>query len=156
MMTLPNQLTPHFTASEFGIRDVNAMHPDHWGNLKMLARLLEHVRAICGHQPITITSGYRAGDPKQHGTGSAADFAVHSVGCAPVVRRIREAMDAGEMPVFGQIIAYPYERFHVHLSLANRHSGRTNEILVCVRKLPTEQYRAWDGRSELPRNRNPE
>lgn len=147
------QLTPHFHAAEFAA-DPREMPAEHWANLTMLARLLEHVRAICGNNPILVTSGYRRGDPKQHGTGSAADFAVQSIGCAEVGRRIRAAMDDGEMPVFGQLIVYPYERFHSHLSLPNRYSGRTNEILVCVRKRP-EQYEAWDGRSVLPRDRNP-
>ena len=153
-LSLPSRLSAHFHISEFGVRDPAQIDPDHWANLRLLARLLEHVRAICGHHPVHITSGYRQGDPKQHGTGSAADFYIDSVGAAPVVRRIRAAMDEGEMPKFGQIICYPYERFHVHLSLPNRFSGRVNEILVCVRKDP-EKYARWDGRSELPPDLNP-
>lgn len=155
-MLRPTQLTPHFALREFG-----AVPESAWGNVRMLARLLEHIRALCGNAPIDITSGYREGDPNQHGNGSAADFTVLGVGCASVGRRIREAMDRGDMPVFGQVILYPYERFHVHASIANRRSGKTNEILVCVRKADKargwlkDKYMPWNGRGLLPRDENP-
>jgi hypothetical protein len=70
-----------------------------------------------------------------------------------IAHRVMEARARGDFPQFGQMIAYPYERFHVHLSLANRHSGKTDELLVCVKKRP-ERYQPWDGWGPLPRNEN--
>lgn len=146
------KLTPHFSLAEFG-----AVPPEHRDRVRTLALMLEHVRALCGGRSVRITSGWRLprkpDDHSQHITGSAADFAIEGVSCVIIAHRVMEARARGDFPQFGQMIAYPYERFHVHLSLANRHSGKTDELLVCVKKSP-ERYQPWDGWGPLPRNEN--
>lgn len=147
------RLTPHFHLLEFGA--VPAEHHDH---VRTLAIMLEHVRALAGNRPITITSGWRLPrsdtDRSQHLTASAADFSVEGVSTLIVGHLIAAARERSDFPVYGQLILYPYERFHTHLSLANRFSGRTDEILVTVRKSPAT-YKPWDGWGPVPPNENP-
>lgn len=147
------RLTRNFSLQEFG-----AVPTEYHANVRALALMLEHVRALCGRRPITITSGWRlprkTGDRSQHLTASAADFSVEGMSTLIVAHRVAAARARGDFPEFGQLICYPYERFHTHLSLANRFSGRTDEILVTVRKSP-ETYRPWDGWGPVPPNANP-
>lgn len=125
-------------------------------NLVKLAELLERVRAAGGGAPLQVTSGYRSpahnaavggSDTSQHVTGSAADF--------QVVGRSRESLEAWASQVFralprqsyGQAIIYPWSTGHVHLSLPDRSSGRTGELLVEVGK---NRYVGWEPGASFP------
>lgn len=92
----PGQLTPHFTLAELIHSDTadamgidNSPTPDEIANLHQVAEMLEQVRAICGDNPVTITSGFRSealnvavgGVPNSaHRKGLAADFIIPDFG----------------------------------------------------------------------------
>lgn len=56
------KLSPHFSLVEFCITSTginNSPEPEHFNNLRCVAFSMEQVRALLGHAPISITSGYR-------------------------------------------------------------------------------------------------
>jgi zinc D-Ala-D-Ala carboxypeptidase len=89
-------LSPHFsyqelTYSETASREGLSNRPDAAAleNLRRLALVLEEVRHICGDNPVTITSGYRAPEvnaacggssTSAHMAGLAADFIIPGFG----------------------------------------------------------------------------
>ncbi len=107
-------LSPNFTAEELDF-DL-AISPAHRSNLQTLALLLERVRYLGGNAPLLVTSGYRPGDTRQHGTGSAADLRVPNRDPIAFVSRVAPLLSSKE---FGQIIAYPHTTRHVHIALPN-------------------------------------
>ena len=72
------------------------------GNLAQVAAAVEWVRGLVG-RPIRVTSGFRAGDPKQHGDGSALDIQVDGMSPLELAWLIRR--HASEMPSLRQVIA---------------------------------------------------
>jgi len=72
------------------------------GNLAQVAAAVEWVRGLVG-RPIRVTSGFRAGDPKQHGDGSALDIQVDGMSPLDLAWLIRR--HAAEMPSLRQVIA---------------------------------------------------
>ena len=119
-------LSRHFSLAEFTrsetadrLGDANAPEPGHMRALTALALGLEHVRAVLGGKPMTITSGYRnpkinaavGGVPNSaHALGWAADFAVHGMTALAVARDIQASQI-----VFDQLI-YEKSRNIVHIS----------------------------------------
>ena len=82
-----DHLSPHFTLSEFIASDTAAMQgidntPDNdaLAQLEMTADLMELVRAICGSNPVLITSGYRC--PELNAAVGGASNSAHLYGCA--------------------------------------------------------------------------
>lgn len=101
-----------------------------------------------------VTSGYRSaaynaavgGSPNsQHLTGSAVDFALPGGtdlhGWASTVFRSIPGS------AFGQAIVYPWSDRHVHLSLPNRSSGKTGEVLV---EVGVNRYLPWTPGAPFP------
>lgn len=97
MMTIPTQLTPHFTLEELtwceATQEFAQPTADQLANLMRLAEALEIVRRLCGGRPIRIHSGLRTpaanvavrGAPHSaHLEGLAADFDVEGMDCDDV------------------------------------------------------------------------
>jgi len=106
-------LTTHFTLEELNGAGAPAAVRT---NLQSLATLLELVRGLNGGQPLVVTSGYRPGDPRQHGSGSAADMRVPGRDPVAFANRVAPSLSPN---AFGQMIVYPWTTRHVHLSLPN-------------------------------------
>lgn len=122
------KLTEHFTLAELTRSGAAAQHRlnntpnnEELANLRRLARTLEAVRALLGHRPIVITSGFRSGavnravggvSTSAHRLGLAADFVCPTFGTplevcrAIAVSRIR----------FDQIIHEQSRWIHLGLS----------------------------------------
>jgi zinc D-Ala-D-Ala carboxypeptidase len=89
-------LSEHFSLAEFTISETAARlgldnEPDAkaFKNLQQLADVMEQVRSLCGDNPVTILSGYRAPEvnaavggssTSAHMVGLAADFIVPEFG----------------------------------------------------------------------------
>lgn len=115
-------ITPHFTVYELvsGLSTPSSTVADRdarWAarskgltldvlvSLCALAQALEDVRALFG-VPVYLTSGFRPGDPRQHGAGQAADIQVYGFSPLEVARRIREHVATSTVPLkFRQVIA---------------------------------------------------
>lgn len=132
-------LTPNFTTGELNF---DAAPPAARVNLQQLARLLERVRELGGSRPLVITSGYRAGDPKQHGSGSAADFRAPGFDCVGFANKVLPLLSSSE---FGQVIIYPYTDRHVHIGLPN--GSKRGDIRVETGK---GVYTSWRPGTPLP------
>lgn len=127
-------LSAHFTEEE--LRGAGAPVAVR-ANLGRLAReLLEPLRAVLG-VPLRVTSGYRApehnaavggSETSQHMDGTAADISPVGLSLYDAAQRIDAAELAGTMPLYGQLIYYPYTTGHIHVSLATR--GKVREKLV--------------------------
>ncbi len=98
----------------------NAPPPEVVANLRRTAERMEHVRAILGDRPITVSSGYRSpalnravgGAPRSaHLSGQAVDFNCHGFGPPLAVCRALAASDLS----FDQLIE---EGTWVHISFA--------------------------------------
>lgn len=83
----PGYLTPNFTLQEMVASDTAAMrgidntpNDDETDNLTGTCELLENVRALCGDNPLIVTSGFRCGALNQ-AVGGASNSA-HLYGCA--------------------------------------------------------------------------
>lgn len=137
-------LTPHFSEWELRYADAPGLVQ---ANLRTLAALLEDARAAGGNLPMVVTSGYRAGDAKQHGKGEAADFWIIGEDAVDWSRKIIAAHRAGRFPDFGQLIVYPHTTRHVHLSLNRLGNGRKNEVRM---ETGRGVYPLWDGGAILP------
>jgi len=123
-------LSRHFTLAEFTrsdkanqLGDPNTPDDRHLRNLHALACGMEQIRAILGHKPITITSGYRnprvnaavGGVPHSaHALGYAADFAVKGLTSLRVAERLMTSDLA-----FDQLIHEPSRKI-VHISFDPR------------------------------------
>jgi hypothetical protein len=98
------QLSPHFDLNEMTIRqgkpgaDADKVTRDARRDLERLAAVLELVRTAAG-KPLHITSGYRHGDPRQHGRGQAADVQVRGMSPLDLLRVVRQLHDAGRIRV---------------------------------------------------------
>lgn len=71
----------HLSWSELACKD-GTEYPREWRLMRavVLARAFEHVRAICGHRPIPILSGYRT--PAHNRKVGGAKFSQHTQGRA--------------------------------------------------------------------------
>jgi hypothetical protein len=107
-------LSDHFTAAELNYSTATSEAVR--ANLRALAGLLERVRLLGGSQPLVVTSGYRPGDARQHGTGSAADIRVPNRDPIAWGNRVIPQLSSSD---FGQIILYPYTTRHAHIALPN-------------------------------------
>ena len=91
-------LSPHFTLAELTIRnrvpgvDAAKVTPAIRAQLVRLCSALEVVRSEVG-EPVHVTSGFRSGDPKQHGAGLAADIQVRSLSPLDLIATIRRLSD---------------------------------------------------------------
>lgn len=122
-------LTPHFTLSELTRsqyaerNDVdNRPQPDIARNLKLLAEVLEQVRALAGG-PIIVSSGYRSpavnkaiGGAKHsaHLTGLAAD--IHCPGLSPTA--LAHIIKSSQIKYDQLILEYPDGNGWVHIGIA--------------------------------------
>lgn len=116
MMTM-NGPSPHLSWAELRCKD-GTPYPDAFltdGRLATLATLYEQVRALLGHQPLTITSAYRTpahnrkigGAPdSQHLQGRAIDFKHPTLLPSQVVTLLKQAKAAGALPLLGGLGAY--------------------------------------------------
>lgn len=102
----PGYLSPHFTLAELTRSDTanamgvdNSAPPSVEANLVKLADALEKVRAICGDNPIFVSSGYRSppvnsavggASNSAHLFGLAADFTIPGFGPVLAVCRALE------------------------------------------------------------------
>ena len=83
----PGNLSPHFTLAEFVASDTAAMNGiDNTPDEVIVDRLtdlandtMEGVRAICGNQPVMISSGYRC--PELNAAVGGASNSAHLYGC---------------------------------------------------------------------------
>lgn len=136
----PILLAPNFPELAGRWADVPDEYAD---NAVAMLQLVQHARDA-GGVPVRVTSWYRsavgnvlAGGSRtsQHRTASAMDLVPQGD-----VRAWFDTVAATLPPSsFGQFI---FERDHAHLSLPNRASGRTGEVLV----EPTEgRYLPWPG-----------
>jgi hypothetical protein len=103
--------TPHFTWAELTTRrgvqgaDLARLTPSARAALTRLAQVLEAIRREVG-QPLRVTSGYRHGDPLQHGAGQAADIQADGLSPLYLLRLVRRMSNAGALPhPLRQIIA---------------------------------------------------
>lgn len=126
-------LTPHFTTTELRFDGAPA---DAQRNLRDLAELLEAVRSAV-RVPLQVTSGYRSparnaavggSDTSQHTKGEAADFVPSGISVAEFLNRFGDAVARGQMPDWGQLIAYPYTTGHLHISLPRLSKNR--QVLI--------------------------
>jgi hypothetical protein len=91
-------LSPHFTLDELTIRrgvkgaDAHKVTPAIRAQLVRLCSALEAVRSEVG-EAVHVTSGFRSGDPKQHGAGLAADIQVRSMSPLDLIATIRRLSD---------------------------------------------------------------
>ena len=111
-------------------------------NLRDLAKLLETVRMLGGNVPLVITSGYRPGDARQHGSGSAADFRAPGRDPIAFAEKIASGLSPGS---FGQLILYPWTTKHVHIALPN--GSARGQILV---ETGVGKYTAWKPGQSVP------
>lgn len=118
------QLTQNFRLSEFFVHE--DVPPELWGNVQRLAtNVLQPLRNIIG-VPMNISSSYRSptrnaavggADNSQHETADAADFYPGGgLSQQDVYDAVRQAMQLGEMPTFGQMIFYQ-DTGHIHISV---------------------------------------
>ncbi len=110
-------LTTHFTDAELTIRkkvpgvDLPRLYPEARASLTDLCGVLERIREQVG-EAVHVTSGFRSGDPKQHGRGQAADIQVRSM--SPIgVMRVIYGMG---LPGVRQVIAESMHRDRLSLS----------------------------------------
>jgi hypothetical protein len=103
--------TPHFTWNELTTRkgvagaDLDKLPHLARHNLTRLAECLEVIRATVG-KPLRVTSGYRHGDPLQHGQGQAADIQADGLSPLYLLRLVRRLHNAGLFPhALRQVIA---------------------------------------------------
>lgn len=95
--------TAHFSWNELTIRkgvagaDLDKLPPLARQNLTRLAEVLEVIRATVG-KPLRVTSGYRHGDPLQHGQGQAADIQADGLSPMYLLRLVRRLHNAGLFP----------------------------------------------------------
>ena len=95
--------TPHFTWAELTARkgvqgaDLARLTPATRVALTRLAQVLEAIRREVG-QPLRVTSGYRHGDPLQHGAGQAADIQADGLSPLYLLRLVRRMANAGLLP----------------------------------------------------------
>lgn len=130
MASFPAAAAPHF--GELATR--YALIPTRYeANANSMLRLAELARQAGGGFPVRVTSWYRpaawnslvGGSPhSQHLTASAMDFVPIGEDIRSWFDHVRQRLPGSE---FGQLI---YERSHVHLSLPNRTSGETGEVLL--------------------------
>jgi zinc D-Ala-D-Ala carboxypeptidase len=105
-----DHLSEHFTLAEFTHSDTataygidNTPTPEALDQLHETAALLEEVRAICGNQAVTISSGYRCPQLNSmiggaansaHLYGCAADFTIPAFGSPlEICRKLESRMD---------------------------------------------------------------
>lgn len=126
-MPVPSdKLTAHFTWGELGFDRSGALAPyQYWSNIRRTADYLEVVRAELG-VPLAA-SGWRSperneavggSDTSSHLTGEAGDIVPQGMGQLTAYNRLKTAGKAGRLPVFDQIIYYPFQ--HVHIGLGPR------------------------------------
>lgn len=95
--------TPHVTWDELtirgGVRGADLAHLTD-ATRAPLIRIAETIEAIriAVRDPVWITSGYRHGDPRQHGAGQAADIQVRSYSPKGLMALVRKLSDAGKLP----------------------------------------------------------
>ena len=91
-------LSPHFTLAELTIRnrvpgvDAAKVTPAIRTQLVRLCSALEVIRSEVG-EAVYVTSGFRSGDPKQHGAGLAADIQVRSMSPLDLIAVVRRLAD---------------------------------------------------------------
>lgn len=135
-------LTAHFSSEELGLTNAPA---DVQAAGLGLAALLEDVRAALG-VPLRVTSGYRSPthnaevggvSNSQHLTGNAADVLPVGLFLGDAYDRLSQAIRAGRVRTFGQIIFYPFalpdgKRWgHVHVS-TTQGTASVNRVLLVV------------------------
>lgn len=126
MALATDALTAHFTYGELRAHTAPAQVLP---NLRSTAAYLEVLRSILG-VPLKVTSGYRspaynAGIPgasptSDHVNGLAADFVPLGMAQYDAYKRIKAAQASGALPVFDQIIYYPFQHIHVGLGARQR------------------------------------
>jgi zinc D-Ala-D-Ala carboxypeptidase len=140
------KLTEHFVLSEFtdsqtaarqGINNVPPANSQERKNIQRTAEVMEDVRAILGHKPILISSGYRSpqvnaavGGSKNsaHMSGLAADFSCPGAGSPPAIcKKLEPHLKA--LGVDQLINEYPPNGW-VHLGLAATHAGARCQCLT--------------------------
>lgn len=104
------QLSEHFTLAEFTYSQTasrmgldNTPTTEAYVHLQKLADTMEKVRALCGSNPVTITSGYRSPEvnaacggsaTSAHMSGLAADFVIYGFGSSlDICKAIEPFMD---------------------------------------------------------------
>lgn len=109
--------SPHLSWSELACKDGTA-YPQAFiddGRADELAALFEQVRALLGHEPLTVTSAYRTpahnrrigGAPNSmHVEGRALDIKHPTLSPATVVERLKRAKAEGQLPLLGGIGIY--------------------------------------------------
>jgi len=141
------KLTPHFTLDEMihsqtATRHDIDNHPsaDHLVNLVYTCQGLEAIRALFGHHPIQVSSGYRS--PKlnrriggssrsAHMSGLAADFTIPGYTVDQVVKGIARSKIVYHQVIdeFGRWIhlsIHPFNQGHERIDLlARRKNGKT-------------------------------
>lgn len=77
-----NQLTPHFSLSEFACKCGCSGHlqPEILNNIKKTAAMLEKLREGCGNKPVSLNCGYRC--PKHNKEVGGAAQSMHMEGKA--------------------------------------------------------------------------
>lgn len=154
-------LAPNFTLDEFeAVSSGGAVPASLIPKAREVAMLLQVIRDMIG-VPLILTSYWRSVGAEvemghtyhsQHVTGSAVDARAPGIASDEVIAQIVAAMQAKTFPDFGQLIGYPLPDRHFHISLADRASGKKNEILyrVDVTGSGSHDYAAWDGVSTPP------
>jgi len=95
--------TPHVTWDELttrgGVRGADLAHLTDATRAPLIrvAETIEAIRATV-REPVWITSGYRHGDPRQHGAGQAADIQVRSYSPMGLLALVRKLSDKGALP----------------------------------------------------------
>lgn len=139
----PSAVAPHFTELAERWRDI----PDTYAsNARAMLALIEFARDIGGGRPLIVTSWYRSparnvavggADSSQHLTASAMDVSVNDP--RDWFLRVGARLPSSS---YGQMIYYAATSQHIHLSLPNRTSGITGEMLI---ETSPKTFRRIDG-----------
>jgi zinc D-Ala-D-Ala carboxypeptidase len=137
-------MTPHFTLKELTFTNHrefdNTPNAVQINNLQRLAEFLEDVRSVLG-KPIIIDSGFRSPEVNQavgstsvsqHLRGCAADFRVHGMTPAEVVK----AIHGSNLP-YDQLIL---ELGWTHISIPNTDDVDARKMALIIDRQGTRRY----------------
>ena len=143
------KLTPHFTLEEMTFPEVAARHDlDNaadsivTANLRLLAGLMEKIRAVLGNKAIVVHSGYRSAavnravggvDSLAHCHGLACDFVCPAFGTPS---QVALATLGSEVEYDQLILEYGW----VHVGLAQAGSACRRQVLT--KRSPSSAYEA--------------
>lgn len=145
------KITPHFELSEF-VPPGFVPPPEVVANLNILCALILEPARVALRAAVTVSSGWRPGDPRDHGTGHAADVQVFRGGLLQpeqVNELFHLIRDADK---YGQLI-YEDHRRHlnngsklwVHVAIPSaKHPGVSPDVNHTLVSREPDKYQPWE------------